>query len=153
MSLAPRPPRWLEPEGPHSVENIGDRPYHALRIEVKPPLSNGITGGMSDRVANHFRLFNDAVRRKDWTEFLGTFAPDAVMRFENVPAGPYEGLDAIRAAYHERPPDDTMHYVSGDRDADEDVVRFGWDAGGGGTLRMRWRDGKVATLTIAFGAS
>lgn len=36
MSLEPREPRWLEPEGPHSVENIGDRRYHALRIELKP---------------------------------------------------------------------------------------------------------------------
>lgn len=26
---------WLEPEGPHSVENIGDRRYHAIRIELK----------------------------------------------------------------------------------------------------------------------
>lgn len=27
---------WLEPEGPHSVENIGGHPYAALRIEFKP---------------------------------------------------------------------------------------------------------------------
>src|SRR5215831_5333034 len=26
---------WLEPEGPHSVENIGSRRYHAIRIELK----------------------------------------------------------------------------------------------------------------------
>ncbi len=27
--------RWMEPEGPHSVENIDDRRYHAIRIELK----------------------------------------------------------------------------------------------------------------------
>jgi quercetin dioxygenase-like cupin family protein len=26
---------WLEPEGPHSVENIDKQPYHAIRIELK----------------------------------------------------------------------------------------------------------------------
>jgi hypothetical protein len=37
-SSGPRPgvrPRWLEPEGPHSVENIDERRYHAIRIELK----------------------------------------------------------------------------------------------------------------------
>jgi hypothetical protein len=27
---------WLDPEGPHSVENIDTKPYEALRIEFKP---------------------------------------------------------------------------------------------------------------------
>jgi quercetin dioxygenase-like cupin family protein len=26
---------WLEPEGPHSVENIDDRRFHAVRVELK----------------------------------------------------------------------------------------------------------------------
>jgi hypothetical protein len=25
----------MAPEGPHSVENIDDRPYHAIRVELK----------------------------------------------------------------------------------------------------------------------
>jgi hypothetical protein len=29
------PVDWLEPEGPHSVENIDERRYHAIRIELK----------------------------------------------------------------------------------------------------------------------
>ena len=28
--------RWREPEGLHSVENVGDRPHHVIRIELKP---------------------------------------------------------------------------------------------------------------------
>ena len=27
--------RWMEPEGPHSVENIDQRRYYAIRIELK----------------------------------------------------------------------------------------------------------------------
>jgi hypothetical protein len=27
--------RWMEPEGPHSVENIDHRRYHAIRVELK----------------------------------------------------------------------------------------------------------------------
>ena len=27
----------MAPEGPHSVENIDDRPYHAIRVELKYP--------------------------------------------------------------------------------------------------------------------
>jgi predicted metal-dependent enzyme (double-stranded beta helix superfamily) len=27
--------RWMEPEGPHSVENIDKHRYHAIRIELK----------------------------------------------------------------------------------------------------------------------
>ena len=26
---------WMDPEGPHAVENIDKQPYHALRIELK----------------------------------------------------------------------------------------------------------------------
>lgn len=27
--------RWMEPEGPHSVENIDAHRYHAVRVELK----------------------------------------------------------------------------------------------------------------------
>lgn len=26
---------WMEPEGPHAVENVDEVPYHAIRIELK----------------------------------------------------------------------------------------------------------------------
>jgi hypothetical protein len=28
---------WMDPEGPHSVENIDISPYHALRVELRDP--------------------------------------------------------------------------------------------------------------------
>ena len=27
--------RWMAPEGPHSVENIDEYRYHAIRVELK----------------------------------------------------------------------------------------------------------------------
>ena len=107
---------------------------------------------MTDRVEEHFRLFNEAVRSHDWTAFLATFTPDAVMSFAGAPVGPYAGRDQIARAYAERPPSDTMRCVSDARDGDRDVVRFAWDAGGGGTLSVSWRNGAVADLTVTFDA-
>jgi quercetin dioxygenase-like cupin family protein len=36
-----RPPagpvtQWMPPEPPHAVENVGTKPFHAIRVEVKP---------------------------------------------------------------------------------------------------------------------
>jgi steroid Delta-isomerase len=107
-------------------------------------------GTVSDRVEQHIRLFNQGVRKAVWAPFLATFASDAVMTFDGVPAGPYVGLAEIARAYDSRPPSDTMTVVSVTRDRDDDVVRFAWDAGGGGTLRISWRDGAIAALAVTF---
>jgi hypothetical protein len=36
-SNRPRPPQYLEPEGPHAVENLGTTAYRAVRVEIKTP--------------------------------------------------------------------------------------------------------------------
>jgi hypothetical protein len=53
---------------------------------------------VADRVEEHFRLFNAAVRSHDWTAFLATFTPDAVMRFDGIPVGPYVWREGAIAA-------------------------------------------------------
>jgi steroid Delta-isomerase len=108
--------------------------------------------GMADRIEEHFRLFNEAARSRDYAAFVATFTPDAVMSFEGVPVGPYTGREQIARAYAEQPPSDTMICQSVARDGDHDVVRFAWDAGGSGTMRVTWRDGEVAGLVVAFDA-
>jgi hypothetical protein len=107
--------------------------------------------GVAGRVEEHLRLFNQAVRSHDWAAFLATFTPDAVMRFEGVPAGPDTGLEQITQAYAEQPPTDTVTCLSVTRDDDQDVVRLAWDAGGGARMGLTWRDGAVARLTVMFG--
>jgi steroid Delta-isomerase len=102
------------------------------------------------RVADHAVAFNAAVRSGDFGEFATTFAPDAVMRFVGVPAGPFAGREAIAAAYAAQPPDDTLTVRSVSTEGDTDTVRFDWDRGGGGTMVVRWHDGLVADLTVSF---
>jgi len=107
---------------------------------------------MSQRVADHLARFNAAVRAHDFEPFVSTFAPDAVMRFVGVPAGPYSGSAEIAAAYAQQPPTDTMSVMSVETDGDTDVVRFAWDGGGTGTMTVRWRGLLVEELTVAFDA-
>ena len=103
-----------------------------------------------DRVRAHADGFNAAVRAGDFTAFMTTFREDAVMRFVGVPAGPFVGRDAIAAAYAAQPPDDTLTVLGVSSGGDTDEVRFTWDRGGSGTMTVRWRDGLVAELTVAF---
>jgi len=106
---------------------------------------------LNEAVREHERRFNDAVRAGDFTEFMKTFAEDAVMAFEGVPIGPYRGREAIAEAYATRPPDDTMSIWSIDEvDPDTADVRFDWDAGGSGAMRVKWQDGLIVGMTIAF---
>jgi steroid Delta-isomerase len=52
----------------------------------------------------HFRSFNAAVRSHDWSAFLARFTPDAVMRFDGIPVGPYVGLEQIDRDILEKQP-------------------------------------------------
>ena len=99
----------------------------------------------------HVEAFNDAVTSGTFDRFVATFTPDAVMRFTNVPAGPFDGRQAILDGYREQPPDDTMRVLDVD-DIDEDGarVRFAWSAGGTGSMLLRWSDEQVRELTITF---
>jgi SnoaL-like domain len=107
---------------------------------------------LDDAVRRHCDLFNESFRSGDWAPFVATFAEDARMAFTNVPAGPFAGRRAIGEAYAANPPTDTMSIVSVEPlDADTARVRFAWDAGGEGTMVVRWRDGQVAALEITFG--
>jgi steroid Delta-isomerase len=105
---------------------------------------------MNQRVREHVERFNTGQRSGDWAPFVASFTEDAVMSFAGVPVGPYEGREAIAEAYERQPPTDTMSAISVASDGDTDVVRFAWDAGGTGTLTLRWHDGRIAALHVAF---
>jgi hypothetical protein len=59
----------------------------------------------------HVRAFNHGVRHGDWEPMLRRFSEDACLRFENAPVGPYVGLDEIRRAYRDAPPDDEIRLL------------------------------------------
>ena len=106
---------------------------------------------MTERAHAHVARFNDAVRGGGWETFVTTFADDATMVFTNVPAGPFTDRAAILAGYRAQPPDDTMTVTSVEAvDPDTDRVHFSWDAGGTGTMLLRWRGAELTGLEITF---
>ena len=75
------------------------------------------------------------------------------MSFVGVPVGPFAGRSAIPAGYRQMPPDDTMEITSVHSDSEIDTVRFLWSQGGTGIMTMRWEEGLLAELTVAFDES
>jgi hypothetical protein len=102
----------------------------------------------------HVRSFNHGVRTADWEPMLALFADDAELRFENVPAGPFVWLDAIREGYREQPPDDEIVPL-GVQENDEHTVAcaFAWTKGGTGRLTLEHERGAVKRLTVVFDES
>ena len=103
---------------------------------------------------DHVRRFNEGVRSGDFGPMLAAFADDAELRFEGVPAGPFQGREAIAAAYREQPPDDEIE-VLGAEERDDGVVvaRYAWMRDGGkqaGELHLTPRDGEIARLVVTF---
>ena len=105
---------------------------------------------MSERVAAHVAAFNETVTTGAWESFSQRFTDDATLAFEGVPVGPFTGRPAIAAAYAAQPPTDTMTVTHVETDGDHDLARFTWSAGGAGTMRLTWRGGAIAALTVSF---
>jgi hypothetical protein len=100
----------------------------------------------------HVGAFNDAVRSGDWEPMLVRFAPDAELWFENVPAGPFIGIDEIRRAYREQPPDDQIQLlgIQTDDAGGEVVAAYVWLRGGTGRLVLEHERGAITRLTVIF---
>ena len=97
----------------------------------------------------HVRTFNHGVRTGDWEPMLKHFAQDAELRFENVPAGPFGGLDAIRTAYREQPPDDEIALLGVQDDGECTITAaFAWLKGGTGRFVLEHERGLVTRLTV-----
>jgi SnoaL-like protein len=101
---------------------------------------------------SHVDRFNEGVRSGDWEPMLTRFADDAELRFENVPAGPFVGLEEIRRAYREQPPDDEIRLL-GIQDDEQDArvtAAFAWARGGTGRLVLEHERGAIARLVVVF---
>lgn len=102
-------------------------------------------------VENHAVLFNSAVRSGDFADFMTTFTDDAVMRFTNIPVGPFSGRPAIAAAYAAQPPTDTLTIREVEEiDPQTARVALDYDNGGSGSMVVRWRDGLVVLVEVTF---
>jgi steroid Delta-isomerase len=101
----------------------------------------------------HVDRFNQAVRTGEWEEMTSYFADDAVLRFEGVPAGPFEGRDTIEAAYNEMPPDDEVRILDSEQVGDETIAGYAWAKEPdrrAGEMRLTERDGRIASLVVTF---
>jgi len=99
----------------------------------------------------HVRAFNAAVSDGDWEPMFERFADDSELRFENVPVGPFVGLSAIRQAYADQPPADTIQLL-GIQENDEHHVTaaFAWSKGGTGRMLLEHDRGAITRLTVVF---
>ena len=104
--------------------------------------------------ARHVDTFNAAVRSGDFAPLLELFADDASLEFVGVPVGPFEGRDAIAAAYAVRPPTDTMTVLAVQVEDDGTVVEpFSWSADAGarsGEMRLVVAGDRIRRLVIVF---
>jgi hypothetical protein len=109
--------------------------------------------GLRGLLERHVELFNAAVSSGDYDPFLATFAEDAVMRFDDLPFGPFVGRGAIAEAYATQPPSDTMALIGMQEvGADAVTAAFEWDAGGTGCMYLRFRDPRAGEGTLDSGA-
>jgi ketosteroid isomerase-like protein len=104
--------------------------------------------------ARHVETFNASVRRGDFTPLVELFAEDASLEFVGVPVGPFEGRDAIAAAYAAQPPSDTMIVLAVRVEDDGTVVEpFSWSADAGarsGEMRLVTDGERIRRLVVAF---
>ena len=95
---------------------------------------------------------NECVRTGDWEPLAEWFADDARLVFEGVPVGPFDGRDAIAAAYRAQPPDDQV-LVFAVEEGDPLTARYGWlrdPAAVAGVMRVTSRGGSIASLVVTF---
>jgi ketosteroid isomerase-like protein len=101
----------------------------------------------------HVRRFNAAVRSDDFAPMLELFTDDATLEFRGVPVGPFDGRDAIAAAYRNQPPDDEIEVVSAAEDGNEVRARYAWlrDEGRAAGDMIVTRDGdRIMHLVVTF---
>ncbi len=99
-------------------------------------------------------LFNAGVRHHDFSEYLASFAQDAVLEFDGVPDPALYGKAAIAERYRDDPPDDQITVVRSKIAGDRIMAEFRWHdipEATGGCFVIDLRNGKISYLTVAFG--
>jgi hypothetical protein len=84
---------------------------------------------------------------------LAGLGDDAEMEFRGVPAGPYVGKDAIRAAYGARRPDDELRVLESRERPDGVDARYAWLSEpdvAAGELLLTVRDGRISRVVVTF---
>jgi RimJ/RimL family protein N-acetyltransferase len=122
--------------------------YALIRDDLEVPAAIGL---LHDYVLVH----NECVRTGDWQPLAEWFTAGAQLAFEGVPVGPFDGREAIAAAYDAQPPDDEVVIFGTEESGDEVIARYGWLREPGklaGRMRVTPRDGKIEKLVVTFEA-
>ena len=104
---------------------------------------------------DYVMVHNECVRTGDWQPLADWFTEDAQLAFEGVPVGPFDGREAIAAAYDAQPPDDEVVIFGTEASSDGVVARYGWLREPGeqaGRMVVTQRDGKIEKLIVTFEA-
>ena len=120
--------------------------YGLVRDDLDVPAAVGL---LHDYVMVH----NDGVRTGDWQPLAEWFTEDAELAFEGVPVGPFNGRQAIAAAYEAQPPNDEVVIFGTGENAGQIVAGYGWLKEPGkqaGRMLVTPRDGKIQKLIVTF---
>lgn len=105
---------------------------------------------MSAFLDDYVERFNECVRGGDFAGLLELYAEDGELVFVGVPAGPFQGREAIAAAYRAQPPDDEITVSEAHEEPGTVRCRFAWQRGGGGWMRFERANEGVRRLTVTF---
>lgn len=109
---------------------------------------------INELVAAHTAGFNEAVASGDFSDMVRWFAPDAEMVFEGVPVGPFQGRDAIAAAYTSQPPDDEMRVLEVLSSTPDSIeVAYAWSVAPdhrAGTMTLERNGDSITRLVVRF---
>jgi hypothetical protein len=112
-----------------------------------------MTSSGLDLLGEHVERFNAGVRSGDFGPMLEQFTDDAELAFEGIPVGPFSGLEAIAAAYRERPPDDELEVLDVAETDGRIVAGYAWLREPGvraGEMRLTCSGDRIAKLVITF---
>jgi hypothetical protein len=103
--------------------------------------------------ADHVRRFNASVAAGDFAPLVESLSDDAIMAFEGMAIGPFEGKAAIAEAYRQSPPDDAIEVIEvRQTDPASVLMEYAWrsdPAKTTGRMRLRWGpDGLLRALEI-----
>ena len=104
---------------------------------------------------DYVMVHNECVRTGDWQPLAERFAADAELEFDGVPVGPFEGRDAILAAYGERPPDDEVLIFDARAEGERVVASYGWlrePAKVAGRMLVTRHGDEIQRLVVTFDA-
>jgi RimJ/RimL family protein N-acetyltransferase len=123
--------------------------YSMLRDDLEELGSPAVTALLE----RHVETFNAGVRTGRWEPMLEQFDDGAELEFRGVAVGPFNGREAIAAAYREQPPDDELRILEERERRDGIDARYAWLAEpdvAAGEMLITTDAGRIRKLVVTF---